>query len=387
MLLTDNPVDLWYLETIPKNKTFLGDIITMTPTKMAQKVKRTAVVLQGGGAYGAFELGAMKAIYDKGIEPDVVTGVSIGAINAAVIAGCKNNNPVEALNELWCRLTVVSMPWMPNWLNHLLTMPCNPGMYSPNPELLYAPFKATSYSDTGLLKKTLNDLIDWEKLNDPERSMKLAVTALNIKTGQLSVFRNYKDPDARDHDVGPPLNADHIIASGSLPPAFPKTEINGSSYWDGGLFNNTPLKPAFKALQAIKDKKGQITTERKVIVLSLFPPAGEVPKNMTEVETRKTETAFGCKIDFDKELYKKITKFRAFAELVQSKLPKDRQILDDPGFQRLMAYKPIDKLIEVKLEQKETQLEQAFMPGADFTWKTIRDRAALGEKITNGKLT
>ena len=351
---------------------------------MASTVKRTAIVLQGGGAYGAFEYGAMKAIFDHGIKPDVVTGVSIGAINAAVIAGCKNNDPVIGLGELWERLTVFSMPGLPDWLHHLLTMPYNPGMYTLNPKLFYNPTQAISYSDTGLLKKTLNDLIDWEKLNKKNPDIKLAVTALNIETGKLTVFRNYVDPAARNQDIGPPLTADHIIASGSLPPAFPMTQITEASYWDGGLFNNTPLKPAFKALQAIDGDPDD--TERRIIVLALFPPSGEVPKNMTEVETRKTDIAFECKIDFDKELYAKIKDFRDFAELVKSKLPKDKQIQDHPGFQRLMAYKSIHKLIEVKLDPKETLLEQSLIPGADFTQKTIKERTALGEKITKNKL-
>ncbi len=348
---------------------------------MTKEKQRTAVVFQGGGAYGALEYGAMKAIYAQGIKPDVVTGVSIGAINASVFAGSKEANPIKSLEKLWKRLTAVAMPGLPDWLHHLYTLPYNPGMYSINPQLFFSPVTATSYSETNLLKDTLNELINWEKLNDPTRSIKLAVTALNIKTGKLAVFRNYVDPARKEKDVDPPITAEHIIASGSLPPAFPMTKINGDFYWDGGLFSNTPLKPAFKALQAIDDGSNQ-QIKRNIIVLSLFPPLGEVPFNMSEVETRKTEIAFECKIDYDKELYNKIDKFREFAELVKSKLPNDKEIQEHEGFKRLIAYKPIHKLIEIRLDPpKGTFFQHSFMPGADFTGATIKDRVKLGEEI------
>lgn len=353
---------------------------------MKKTIKRTAVVFQGGGAYGAFEFGAVRALDKLNIKPDVVTGVSIGAINAAVFAGCRNDDPVAALEQLWKRLTVISIPGIPNWLDHMLTLPYNPGMYYINPQLFYAPAIATSYSDTRLLHQTLNELIDWEKLNDPKRSIKLAVTALNIKTGKLAVFRNYDEPAKRDNDIGPPITADHIVASGSLPPAFPMTTINGDAYWDGGLFNNTPLKPAIKGLQSIEDDENQNEIKRSIIILSLFPASGNVPKNMTEVESRKTEIAFECKIDFDKDHMKKIEQFKAFAELVASKYKDDPDIQKNAGFQRLMSYKQIHELVEVNLETTEEQSFPAFLPGADFTQLTIREREQLGKEITLRKL-
>jgi NTE family protein len=354
---------------------------------VANKKSRTAIVFQGGGAYGAYELGAFKALWDNGIKPDVVTGVSIGAVNAAVIAGCKNDDPPKALDELWRRLTVIPMPGLPDWLHHLLTMPYNPGMYSLNTQFLLSPFTATSYSDTGLLKDTLNDIVDWKKLN--KGAIKLAVTALNVGTGKLTVFRNYKDPKARSQDVGPPITADHIIASGSLPPAFPMTQIDEDSYWDGGLFSNTPLKPAFKALQAINDGAAK-DVQRKIIVLALFPPAGKIPENMVEVETRKTDVAFGCKIDSDVELYKKIKEFRKFADLVTEQCEGNKSLTEkltkNEGYKKLMSYKTVDELLRIDLDGEESQLEQKLMPGADFTKKTIMERSGRGYDITTKKL-
>ncbi len=345
---------------------------------MTNKITRTAVVFQGGGAFGAYELGAFRALWEKGIRPDVVTGVSIGAINAAVIAGCKNDDPPAALAELWDRLTVIPMPGLPDWLHHLLTMPYNPGMYALNPKLFLSPLTATSYSDTDLLRVTLNDLINWDKLNSG--ATKLAVTALNVGSGQLTVFRNYADPMARDQDVGVPLSAEHILASGSLPPAFPMTQVGSESFWDGGLFSNTPLKPAFKALQAIDDPDGS-EVYRQIVIMALFPPTGKIPENMVEVETRKTDIAFGCKIDYDIELYEKIKSFREFAELVATECEGKEKILQSAGFKQLMAYKPIHKLLRIDLEEQGSLLEQKLIPGADFTQKTIMDRSLYGYEI------
>lgn len=353
---------------------------------MPKETIRTAIVLQGGGAYGAYEYGAIKAIYDKGIRPDVVTGVSIGAINAAVIAGCKNDDPVAAVGELWERLSMFDMPGIPNWLEHLFSLPYNPGMYYLNPQLFYAPFLLNSYSKTDPLKRTLNDLIDWKKLNDPQCPVKLAVTAVNVRTGEHSVFTNYKDPAARkERDIGPPLCADHIVASGSMPPAFPMTMISDEPYWDGGLFSNTPLRPAIKAIQAIEDKDGE-TVRRKIIVLSLLPCSGVVPGNLFEVESRKNEIAFEYKVGFDKKLIGRIKEFKKFAKLVSEKLPDDPDIKKDPGFQRLMAYKEIHDIMEIRLDTTETAQVNSMLPGSNFTKEIIRERVKLGENITRKML-
>ncbi len=351
---------------------------------MADVKTRTALVLQGGGAYGAYELGAFQAIWEKGIRPDVVTGVSIGAINAAVVVGCKNDDPPAALAELWERLTVMPMPGLPDWLHHLLSVHHNPGMHAINPEMFLSPFTITSYSNTDLLKKTLNDLINWDKLNAGDT--RLAVTALNIGTGRVTVFRNHAEPGARPQDIGVPLRAEHILASGALPPAFPMIPIGDGSFWDGGLSNNTPLKPAFKAIQSIDDPEGA-EIRRRIIVLALFPPGGALPENLVEVETRKTDIAFACKIDFDRELYHKISAFREFAQLVARECPDNEKINRNEGFKKLMSYKTIHELLRIDLDARESVLDQKLLPGANFTRKTIQERSRRGYEITKRALS
>ncbi|MBF0175034.1 MAG: patatin-like phospholipase family protein [Magnetococcales bacterium] len=345
-----------------------------------ESTRLSAVVFQGGGAFGAYEYGAFKALWDKGIHPRIVTGVSIGAVNAAVIAGCRNDNPPAALDELWHRISALPMPGIPDGLHHLLSLPYNPGMYYTNPGVFFAPWFQTSFSDTAPLAKTLNDMIDWDKLNHgPTR---LAVTALNIETGKLEVFANFDQNEVNSASAGQRrlLDVRHILASGALPPELPMVELDGQHYWDGGLFDNTPLKPAFKALNGIKDTATE-TFLRSVYVFSLFPQRGMVPKNMLEVRSRKTSINFECKVEFDRKLYKKINRYREFAQKMDAMLPDDSPLRHDEGFMDLRSYQPVPPPIVFELTENYSLQEQALMPGTDFTRKTIEHRCQTGYRI------
>ncbi|MBF0422291.1 MAG: patatin-like phospholipase family protein [Magnetococcales bacterium] len=342
--------------------------------------KLTAFVFQGGGAFGAYEYGAFKALWEEGIRPDIVTGVSIGAVNAAVVAGCRNNDPPAALDELWKRFSAVPMPGLPEGLHHLLSLPFNPGMYYTNPGLFFSPLTQTHYAVTTLLEKTLNDLIDWDKLN--QGPMHFAVTATNIETGLLEMFANFNvaDEEAPGPIKPPPIHALHILASGALPPGFPMVEIDNHYYWDGGLFDNTPLKPAFKALNNHKDS-ANITYDRSVYVFALFPHQGLVPKNMLEVNNRKMSIAFETKMGYDQKLYRKINDMRQFAYEVDRILPSDSPLRHHPGFQDLLSYQPVPPPIVIELTETYSLRELALVPGTDFTHQTIQQRCDTGYRI------
>ena len=193
----------------------------------------TALVLQGGGALGAYEYGVVKALYEQEqFVPDVISGVSIGAFSAAVLTGAIGD-PIDALGELWRCFTTKALPLTPQPVQLAMSLSYNQGMYSPNPYAYWNPAFTTHFFDTKLLYKTLKKIISLDKLND-KKSPHLIITATNIETGKLALFDN------REMEI----TYDHIVASGSLPPSFPMIDIDGSSYWDGGLFSNTPLKPA-----------------------------------------------------------------------------------------------------------------------------------------------
>ena len=225
-----------YRVNLKANKARLAD-----PTfTLAAIPNQTVLVLQGGGAMGAFECGVSKALEERGIVPDVIAGVSIGAFNGAIIAanpGCAT----AALKSFWDQLTVGSQELFGGQLDdavkswQMITFG-SPNFFRPrwtqpiwNAEQL--PYRWTSLYDTSPMKALLERYVDFSKLkNGPIR---LLVSAVNVETAELEVFDSYCDD----------LTAEHILASGSLPPSFPWTTINGRHYyWDGGIISNSPLE-------------------------------------------------------------------------------------------------------------------------------------------------
>ncbi len=256
----------------------------------------TGLVLQGGGALGAFELGVVECLLDHGIRPDVVSGVSIGAINATVLCGCRHGDPKSALHELWADLTTFSFPlqWAAN-MNQKMSMFGNPGMYRPRTDYFNI-MGWTSFYDTAPLDQTLARNVDFKKLGPANFKLKpkdqaprLILTATNLLTGRLERF------DSRDMQIEPA----HVRASGSLPPSFPPTAApspdNGAEqlYWDGGLFDNTPLSKVIDALQDSND------SDKTMYVVNLFPNAAPLPDNIPAVVMRMMTVAFSNKAEKD----------------------------------------------------------------------------------------
>ena len=162
----------------------------------------------------------------------------------------------------------------------------------------------------------------------------------------------------------------HVVASGSLPPSFPMVEINGYNYWDGGLFSNTPLKPALKCLEQLD---ADDDCEREIIMIELFPQQGETPKNMADVIERVGALTFECKIVFDQKMFSRTKNNIELIEAIDKELPADSPLRSTPGFQQLMGYSKIDKLTVIKYTGDENMLGIS-----DFTEKTIERRIDMG---------
>jgi len=346
----------------------------------------TAISLQGGGARGAYEYGVLKAIYmhrGPAFKPRVVAGVSIGAINAALLVGARGN-PLEALDMIWRERFCVTSPFASlfpcagflkgkekpmacadlvgpgmSWLG-------NPGMYSLKTEFIcmpfFAPLLSSSFYDTSLLKKTLTEFIDPEKLNRPEK-IRLIVTAVNVRTGRQERFDNAKMK----------ITIDHIIASGSFPVSFPMTFIEGNGYWDGGIFMNMPVGVAVNALEQIEADNPDV--EREIILVSLHRMEGQLPATLSEASERFYNLVFSGKFALDKKLYEKYGAFVDVMQEIDKTLPADSPIRNHKGYRDLVSHRKIDRIIIIGEEGKG-----AVGSGSDFSRKTLIARIDDGFK-------
>ena len=215
-----------------------------TPAK-AQRV----LVLQGGGALGSYQAGAFEALCRAGFDPEWIAGISIGAINAAIIAGNEGEKRVDRLKEFW-EMVSSPVPWNPvtngdrarSLFNEtsaaLIATFGVPGFFTPRipPAPLWPPGspQSQSYYDTAPLKKTLERLVDFDRINDLKT--RLSVGAVGVTSGNFRYFDNFEF-----RKLGKKIGPEHIMASGALPPGFPSVEIEGEHYWDGGIASNTPL--------------------------------------------------------------------------------------------------------------------------------------------------
>src|SRR5690349_20936748 len=208
-------------------------------------MRKMALVLQGGGALGAYESGVVTRLVELGWQPVAVAGVSIGAINAAVIAGARGGDVAASLKRIWSAITLKENPFWPSSQQALFSMFGNPRFYNLRKDF-HNMAGWTSLCDVDPMRGTLDEICDFNQINN-WKHMRLSVTATNVATGGLVSFSNHiTDPNA-SHRVTPKvkkmsITADHILASGSLPPGFPMTKIDGEHYWDGGLFDNTPIE-------------------------------------------------------------------------------------------------------------------------------------------------
>jgi len=337
---------------------------------------RTAIVLQGGGALGAYEYGVLKALYvtRPHFTPAVVTGISIGAINAAVLVGAKED-PIRALDDVWRHrfTTLQSLPdpvkilaesLIPLQAQKYLSVWGDSGMYQLRPEFLFAPLLSSSIYTLAPLRKTLDEVVDLRKLNCRHAS-RVAVCAVNAATGKLQRF---------DNTAG--LSLEHILASGSLPPSFPMTAIDGQYYWDGGLGANTPLSLAINYLEALEE--GDPEVRRELMVVELFPMQAQVPQNLGEVVSRAAQLAFTSKLTLDQQLF---AKFNDFVDLVQTldrvlqatPTPEAQKIREHPGYAELVRHQKIDAFTIITFHADSA----LALPG-DFSKASIEARIEAG---------
>jgi NTE family protein len=284
--------------------------------------ERIALLLQGGGALGAYQAGVYEALTEVDLHPDWVAGISIGANNGALIAGNAPEARVGKLRAFWERVT--AKPYS-DWSEHLFPAKGDAarqwrnqtsaslalaggasGFFTsrfPAP-WLHPPgtMEATSAYDTSPLKATLERMIDFDRIN--ASLMRLSVGAVNVRSGNFVYF------DTTTHTIGP----EHIMASAALPPGFPAVEIEGEHYWDGGLVSNTPL-------QWVVDSHAHLDT--LAFQVDVWNARGELPRTMAEVATRQKEIQYSSRTRAGTDNFKYVQRVRrAMADLME-KLPAD----------------------------------------------------------------
>ncbi len=362
---------------------------TATPGHVARKdvpFECVALLLQGGGALGAYQAGVYEAMAETGLCPDWVAGISIGAINSAIIAGNPPDKRVQKLREFWELIT--SHPVAGWGLGHYsapfvrgdmmreiynrgaaafaLTMGAS-GFFKPRfPVPFFQPdgtVEATSYYDTTELKATLENLIDFDRLGEEVR---LSVGAVNVRLGNFVYF------DSAEQRIKP----EHIMASGALPPGFPAVEIEGEFYWDGGLVSNTPLQ---WVVQQADQRMDTLAFQ-----VDLWNARGDMPRNLAEVSTRQKEIQYSSRTRAMTDLFKKQQRIRnALADLLD-KVPAGLADGEEGDLLRRIADRKVYSIVQLiyRTERYEGQskdyefsrlsMEEHWRAGYNDTVRTLR---------------
>jgi NTE family protein len=323
--------------------------------------EQIVVVLQGGGALGAYQYGVYQALDEAKIYPHWVIGTSIGAINGGLIAGNPPEKRMAALKTFWDLMEShgdSSLEGFKSFFTWLTVANGVRGFFSPNPKLLFNPagnvgIEHASYYTTEPLKDTLNDLIDFDYLNS--KKTRLTVGAVNARTGEMRYFDN------RDEE----LTVSHIMASGALPPAFSAVRIDGEPYWDGGIYSNTPVE----AVLEDKPRRNSI-----IFSVQLWNPMSEEPGNIQEVLNKNKDIQFASRDHFlEKE--KKLHRLRHIIRMLGQKLPDEAK--QNKEVKDLLAWgcgttMHVIKLLAPRLEDEDQTKD------IDFTTKGIQGRKTAG---------
>jgi NTE family protein len=295
--------------------------------------ERIALVLQGGGVLGAYQGGVYQALAEANVHPNWIVGISIGAVNSAIIAGNPPARRVERLRAFWERVTAPP-PWMPSlgssflgalefgndlmhaFVNesHAFTTLVNgaPGFFAPRqfpPFFELASVKTNSFYDVSPLKETLEELVDFGRID--ARETRFAAGAVNIRTGNLEFFDNATCA------IGP----EHVMASGALPPSFPAVRIDGEYYWDGGLVSNTPL-------QWLRDARPR--QDSLVFQVDLWSARGDVPDNLVGIDLREKDIRFSSRTRKNTDQFKQEQRLRRAAHRLLQMVPDQDLVRSDP---------------------------------------------------------
>lgn len=340
-----------------------------------------ALVLQGGGALGSYQAGVIEALAEAEIEIDWVAGISIGAVNAAIVAGNPPERRVERLDAFWRTVTsaLPSFPIFPQaevreavheWSAAMVLAQGVPGFFRPRalPPVMAAPGScgALSFYDSAPLAATLDSLIDWDLLNTGP--VRLSVGAVEVESGNFHYFDTTQER----------IDARHIMASGALPPGLPPVEIDGKYYWDGGLVSNTPLTH-------VLDHQSEAML---VFQVDLFSAAAVMPRTITDVMAREKEIRFSSRTRQVSAERMRLRQEREAIRKVLAKLPPE--LRDDPDVAALRTAADEKPVSLVHLIYRANAWEGGSRD-FEFSARSMREhwesgRASVTETMANARL-
>lgn len=351
---------------------------------------RHILVLQGGGALGSYQAGVYEGLCAENLIPDWVAGISIGAVNAAIIAGNPPERRLERMREFWEMTSsgALAKPLTNDGKSRVFFNEASaawvsavgvPGFFKPRliPPFLYpagAP-EALSFYDTAPLRETLERLVDFDLINS--KKVRLSVGAVNVKEGHLRFFDNAHEK------IGP----EHIMASGALPPGLPPIEIQGEFYWDGGLVSNTPLDYVLEDEQC---------DNLLIFQVDLFNSAGAMPKTMLEAAEREKEIRFASRSRRNTDSALELHHAKVAIRDMIAKLPPD--LADDPEIEVLQAFSRENAITVVQLiyqgaayesgskdyEFSRTTMIEHWAAGLADATRTVHDRQHILQANRHG---
>jgi NTE family protein len=325
--------------------------------------RQVVLVLQGGGALGAYQVGVYQALHEAGIEPDWVIGTSIGAINAALIAGNRPADRMARLQDFWSRMQAPALPAWPG----LAAMSANmttilrgiPEFFTPNLESWRGTnallgVEAASWYSTAPLRATLEQLVDFDYLC--ECRTRMTVGAVNVCSGQMRYFDNRQQR----------LGVDHVMASGALPPAFGAIRIDGEPYWDGGIYSNTPI-------EAVLDDKPR--RDSLIFAVNVWHQHGPEPESIWQVMGRQKDIQYASRADSHIARQKQIHRLRHVIRELHKQIPASRQA--DAKIRELASWGCGTTMHVVRLHAPRLEGED-HTKDIDFTPAGVRARRQAG---------
>ena len=338
---------------------------------------RVGLLLQGGGALGAYQAGVYQALHEAGLEPDWLAGVSIGSVNAALIAGNPPERRLAALEDFWRTITLRPVwGFLPDgddprklhnlWSSFMTMTLGQPGLFKPNfPSPWLRPrgsTGATAFYDSAPLRDTLLRLVDFDRINDG--AIRFAVGAVNVATGNFAYFDNAQTT----------IQPEHIMASGALPPALPMTTIAGEQFWDGGIVSNTPLQHLLDHIQS---------ENALVFQVDLFSARGPIPRDMAEALGRAKDIQYSSRTRLTTDYYQQAHAQRIQIKRLLERIPEDQLSDDERTLKSRLAALPSINILQLIYQQAAHEGEAKDY---DFSKSSMRDHWAAGLRDTRATL-